>query len=296
VSVTTGATFEINKGQKFSANLSSAWRPPHVAELDSNGTHQSVAAIEYGLLLNDSTNAVMNIDEVDFENEQALKLVTSYQQQVGALQFDVTGYANYIFNYIYLKPGGITINLQGALPYFRYTQTDALFLGAVISGTWQATNRLKLGSMVSLLRASDDRNRDYLEFIPSNRYELSFRFEEPARFTLKDFFIETKLKYVDKQRRAPRKIGPEEFQDAQENDTDVFNGDYSNFDFMEAPDAYFLLNVSTGFSVKREKVKYDFRVSADNLLNTSYREYTNRLRYFADDMGRNITLAFKCIF
>jgi iron complex outermembrane receptor protein len=63
VSVTTGATFEINKGQKFSANLSSAWRPPHVAELYSNGTHQSVAAIEYGLLLNDSTNAVMNIDE-----------------------------------------------------------------------------------------------------------------------------------------------------------------------------------------------------------------------------------------
>jgi iron complex outermembrane receptor protein len=101
---------------------------------------------------------------------------------------------------------------------------------------------------------------------------------------------------VDEQRRAPRKIGPEEFQDAQENDTDVFNGDYSNFDFMEAPDAYFLLNVSTGFSVKREKVKYDFRVSVDNLLIASYREYTNRLRYFADDMGRNITLAFKCIF
>jgi iron complex outermembrane receptor protein len=155
---------------------------------------------------------------------------------------------------------------------------------------------LKLGSKVSLLRASDDRNKDYLVFIPSNRYELSFRFEEPARFALKEFFIETKLRYVDEQRRAPRKIGPEEFQDAQENDTDVFNGDYSNFDFMEAPDAYFLLNVSTGFSVKREKVKYDFRVSADNLLNTSYREYTNRLRYFADDMGRNITLAFKCIF
>jgi iron complex outermembrane receptor protein len=32
------------------------------------------------------------------------------------------------------------------------------------------------------------------------------------------------------------------------------------------------------------------RLSADNLTNEAYREYTNRLRYFADDVGRNFTL------
>jgi iron complex outermembrane receptor protein len=31
----------------------------------------------------------------------------------------------------------------------------------------------------------------------------------------------------------------------------------------------------------------------NNLLNTSYRNYLNRLRYYADDVGRNITLQLK---
>lgn len=296
VSATAGATVEIDKRKTWSVNLSTAWRPPHVAELYSMGTHQSVGAIEYGLLLNDSTNEVMDIDDVSFKNEQAVKLVSTYQQQAGAFQFDVTGYVNYIFNYIYLRPTGVTKTVRGVYPYFRYTQTDALFLGADLSGTWEATGNIKVGSKISLLRASDDRNDDYLVFIPSNRYEVSFRYEEPSRFALKDFFIETKLKYVDMQRRAPRVITPREFQEAQENDIDIFEDNHSNFDFMEAPDAYTLLNISAGFSVRREKTKYDFRLSAENVLNTSYREYTNRFRYYADDVGSNYIFAFKCIF
>ncbi|KKM72261.1 hypothetical protein LCGC14_1422330, partial [marine sediment metagenome] len=30
-----------------------------------------------------------------------------------------------------------------------------------------------------------------------------------------------------------------------------------------------------------------------NILNTSYRNYLNRLRYYADDLGRNFTLSLK---
>jgi iron complex outermembrane receptor protein len=165
-----------------------------------------------------------------------------------------------------------------------------------LSAAWQASRNVKVGSTVSLLRASDERNDDYLLFIPSNRYEVNIRFEEPDRFKLKDFFIEAKVKYIDEQRRAPRVITPRDFQESQENDTDPFNGDYSNFDFMAAPAAYALVNVSTGFSLKKEKVRYDFRVAAENLLNTSYREYTNRFRYYADDLGRNFILSFKTIF
>jgi iron complex outermembrane receptor protein len=296
ISATAGASLQLDKQQVWSVNVSSAWRPPHVAELYSLGTHQSAAAIEYGLLLNDSTNEVMDISEVNFENEQALKLVSSYQRTIGATQFDITGYANYIFNYIYLRAGGITETIRGVYPYFRYTQTDALFLGMDISANWQATKNIKANAKASLLRASDEKNDDYLVFIPSNRYEASIRFEEPHRFALKDFFVETKVKYVAEQHRAPRTITPREFQEALENDTDPFGDDYSNFDFMDAPDGYVLLNVSTGFSIKREKTRYDFRMAAENLLNTSYREYTNRFRYYADDLGRNFIVSLKCIF
>jgi iron complex outermembrane receptor protein len=34
-------------------------------------------------------------------------------------------------------------------------------------------------------------------------------------------------------------------------------------------------------------------VGVRNLLNTVYRDYLNSMRYFSDEMGRNISLRFK---
>ena len=76
ISATAGATVGIRENGTLNLNISSAWRPPHVAELYSVGTHQSAAANEYGFLLNDSTNEVLDIDDVSFKTEQALKFVT----------------------------------------------------------------------------------------------------------------------------------------------------------------------------------------------------------------------------
>ncbi|MFM7485593.1 MAG: hypothetical protein ACKO13_01600, partial [Cytophagales bacterium] len=72
--------------------------------------------------------------------------------------------------------------------------------------------------------------------------------------------------------------------------------DKRNSDFMDAPASYWLVNASTGFSLRSQKLKYDFRLSADNLFNTVYRNYTNRLRYFTNDLGSNFSLLIKCTF
>ncbi len=296
-SATAGATWELKKNQSLSLNLSSAWRPPSVAELYSSGTHQSVAAIEYGLLLNDSTTEVMDIKDVTFKTEQAFKGVSTYQVRGERLQFEVSFYGNYIFNYLYLRPTGITKTLRGPLPYYRYTQTDALFVGADISAVWQLSSDFKVTPKASLLRASDERNDDYLIFIPSNRFEVAFRYEKPTFFRFNNFFFESKIKYTAKQRRAPKRtITAREFNEASEQNINLFEEDQSSFDFMPAPQGYFLWNVSTGISVKADKVRYDFRVTTENLLNTSYREYTNRFRYYADDLGRNFIISIKCFF
>ncbi len=296
VSATTGATVKLRKNQTLNLNLSSAWRPPHVAELFSLGTHQSAAAIEYGLLLNDSTNEVMNITDVNFKNEQALKFVSTYQRHWNTFSFEVSPYANYIFNYIYLRPTGVTRNVRGVYPYLRYTQTDALFLGIDISATWQAFAHLKVIPKVSLLRASDEGNNDYLVFIPSNRYEAAMRYESPVLSGLRNFYIESKIKYVAKQNRAPRVLTVREIIEDQEQHIDPFQNDKSNFDFMAAPDGYWLWNLAAGISLKGKKTQYDFRIASENTLNTTYREYTNRFRYYADDLGRNIIFSLKCIF
>ncbi len=295
VSATAGASIQMGQNQSLNLNLSTAWRPPHVAELFSIGTHQSAAAIEYGLLLNDTTNEVMDIGQVNFKTEQAMKFVTSYQKRWKNFTFEVSPYANYIFNYIYLRPVGVTRNVRGVYPYFRYAQTDALFLGADITGAWQPAEFLKLVPKISLLRASDETNNDYLAFIPSNRYEVVVRYEKPAVASFKNFYIESATTYVAKQTRAPQVITVREIQDAQEQDV-PFNPGGSNFDFAAAPGAYWMWNLSAGISVPTKGLQYDFRIACQNTLNQVYREYTNRLHYYADDLGRNIVFSFKLIF
>ena len=295
-SATTGATWQLKGSQQFSVNVSSAWRPPHVAELYSLGTHQSAAAIEYGFLLNDTTNEVMDIDDAPFKVEQAVKWVNTYQKDWKKFHFEVSAYANYIFNYIYLRPVGVTQNVRGVYPYFRYTQTNALFLGADFSGIWQLDNYWKITSKASLLRASDETNHDYLVFIPSNRYEVGVRYERPSLWSIKNFFIESKIRFISKQHRAPRTITVRQFKEAIENDVNLFENDDSNFDFQEAPNGYGLWDLAVGLSIPTEKGRYDFRIASENTLNSAYREYTNRFRYYADDLGRNILISIKYTF
>jgi iron complex outermembrane recepter protein len=295
-SATLGATRNVKKNQTLNFNISSAWRPPHVAELFSIGTHQSAAAIEYGLLLNDLTNEVMDIEDVNFKTEQAVKFVSTYSGTWQNFTMEVTPYANYILNYIYLRPRGVTRTRRGVYPYFRYSQTDALFIGTDLTAHWHLGRHLKLIPRASLLRASDEGNGGYLTFIPSNRYEVALRYEKEVAGPLENFYVESKMRYVDRQRRAPRVVTVREIQQAKEEGRNLFEEDPSNSDFAPAPDAYFLWDISTGVSIKKRKVQYDIRLASENTLNTTYREYTNRFRYYADDLGRNILLSFKCIF
>lgn len=296
VSATAGATVKLKNNQSLSFNLSSAWRPAHVAELYSFGTHQSAASIEYGLLLDSANNSVMDFSKANFNVEKALKWVNTYRYEKERLQFEASVYANLIYNYIYLRPGGITQTIRGPAPFYRYRQTDALFTGVDISLIWQATKRITITPKGSLLRAADITNNDYLVFIPPNRFELDVRYEIPKWKKLAGIFIDSKARYVMRQFRAPREITARQFIEAEENGTDPLQGDHSNFDFMGAPPGYFLWNMSVGMGVPTKKGRYEFRVSAENMLNTSYREYTNRFRYFADDLGRNFIIAAKYVF
>ena len=59
------------------------------------------------------------------------------------------------------------------------------------------------------------------------------------------------------------------------------------FDFMSPPSDFILFGAE--ISYHRDLLKLTVR--ADNLLNTSYRSYTDRLRYFSDANGRNLSIA-----
>ena len=60
-------------------------------------------------------------------------------------------------------------------------------------------------------------------------------------------------------------------------------------DFMAPPEAYYLIGGNCNYQFKVKNQTLRFRLSVNNALNRTYRSYLNRLRYFIDEQGRNIT-------
>jgi iron complex outermembrane receptor protein len=122
----------------------------------------------------------------------------------------------------------------------------------------------------SVLRAYNKTITDYLIQMPPDKFqgELTYNFKTTEK--LKDNYITAAVVYVNKQFRVP-----------------------ANADYALPPAAYTLLNFEAGtkFYVKGQPVIIG--VGGTNLLNTVYRDYMNRFRYYADEMGRNITLRLK---
>jgi iron complex outermembrane receptor protein len=63
-------------------------------------------------------------------------------------------------------------------------------------------------------------------------------------------------------------------------------------DFTPPPQAYHLFEAKVQLTLNRWKNKPELRLGVQNLFNSSYRDYLNRMRYFSDEMGRNITLSW----
>jgi iron complex outermembrane receptor protein len=295
-SSTAGLKWKIKLNQELTSSLSSAWRPPHVSELFSLGTHQSAAAIEYGLLLDAETNRIRAQQNIQLNNEKAFKWVVGWNHFKGPFSLHANAYANYILNYFYLKPGGISKNLRGAYPFFRYQQTNAIFAGADLETELKISGSLKSQFKATYLYASDLTNQDRFLFIPANRTEAVIVYEKPYNNSRSKFSFETKARFVFRQYRAPRVINPQTFINGYSAGVDPLQGDTRNFDFLTPPSGYFLLGVSAGYTVTENEMKYDFRIGSENLLNNSYRDYTNRFRYYADELGRNILISLKVIF
>lgn len=280
---------KLNNTSTFTSSISSAWRPPNMAELYSIGTHQSAASIEYGLLLNEITSEVKPYEKSGVKVEKALKWVVGYKVDRPRFTTEITGYVNYIFDFIYLKPRGVTQGLRGIFPYFRYTQTDASFMGIDFFSNYKINSFWTLTGKASYLRATDETQNDYLVFIPANRVDVGIRYESNSEKKW-SWSAESKLRWVANQSRAPQVITPRQIIDALTQGIDLVSQRPGNFDFKAAPDGYALISLSVGATCKLKSSKCEICLSADNLTNQSFREYTNRLRYFADDVGRNITL------
>jgi iron complex outermembrane receptor protein len=268
-----GATYQFRANFLLTANISTAWRAPNAADLYSNGLHQSAVAYEQG--------------NPNLQPEQAYNSNVALAYTGKRLSMELGVYSNLINNYIYLKPDSVPVVRQrGAFPAYTYTQVRATFQGIDATITYKLTDALTLSSKNSLLFAYDHTNRDYLVYIPPNRTDNSLRYDWDGKWgRLSKLYASVNGLYVARQNRAPA------VSVQQEGGQLIFTGD-----FAPPPPAYFLLGAELGFTYQIGNQPMSVILTGSNLSNRSYRDYLNRFRYYADEVGRNISLKIRLPF
>ncbi|TRX61404.1 TonB-dependent receptor [Fulvivirga sp. M361] len=296
-SFTTGYRWKFSKSKSFRTNLGTAWRAPNVSELYSFGRHQS--SIDYGLLRYSiseanlvTTDDILTEEERPVPSEIGVKWVNTYQWKNKFIDAEVTAYVNYIDNYIYSRPGGITQTVRGAFPFFLFDQADALFFGLDVSSTIKHSGKWKSEFNGNYLWARDIENNDNFVALPpvNLAYRISFNTRKLGPFRSSEFTLD--LGYTFQQFQAPRTISVRTLLEAKSDDINIFAENAADFDFIDPPDGYFL----AGFLWRSTIGPVNTLLRIDNLLNVNYRNYTDRLRYFADDAGINVGLTLSYAF
>lgn len=278
-----GIVPDMQKSFRWSSNVGMGWRSPNIWELYSFGKHG--VNIEYGLWRYQIDNEGITADEVLTSKEKPVKAETGYkwintiQGEVGVDSWKLSSFVNYLDGYIYGKPAGVTSTVNGVYPYYVYDQTNALFFGLDATYRKQFMESLEGEFQGSYLYATDLSEHDSFVEIPPMNIKSRFTYQlDNSAVGDPEFFISGN--YTFKYWQQPQVIYPNQFQLTT---TDVVQG---NFDFMDASEGYFLMDI--GVSGAFRNLKYVLRIN--NLWNQTYRVNTDRLRYFSDQLGRNLKL------
>lgn len=288
ITASLGYALHINEFRDFKTNFGTAFRTPNVAELYSFGQQNfrhTFGLLRSGFRVNGTptTAGVTSFNESDVALEKGYQLTNEFRHNKNGNTHLVTGYVNYIDNYVFDRPISVTQGIRGPQFNFFYDQSETLFLG--IDYTWkkQITPNLSTKLGFNYLWSRDiGRDQPIIEQAPiaSN---LQLEWKQGDFGMLKNSTWKISPSYTFQQFQAPRTVAVGELIDR----TEIITKDSEIFDFTDAPDGYFLLDAAWDFSVK----KWNVSLSAENLLNQSYRNYLNDLRYFADELGINMTLS-----
>ncbi|MDH5382230.1 MAG: TonB-dependent receptor, partial [Cyclobacteriaceae bacterium] len=287
-----GWIHKISDNLNLSTNVGTSWRPPNISELYIFGKHQS--SVEYGLLrFNfDENNKVVASNLTDNENlkiepELGYNFLQSLEFKKNNFQWVLSSYYNYIENYIFAKPAGITNTVRGPFPYFIYVRTDANFMGLDADVEYNGKSGIDQKLSFNLLYASQLNGNPLIEIPPATiNYRVSFSIHNRFLDVLK---MSVEPNYTFKSLNRPDIIPIDDILLAEINQVNIFESKDQVFDLKEAPRGYFLLASSVQMSYK----KFNFQLKCNNLFNTSYRIYTDRLRYFSDQTGRNFVFSLK---
>lgn len=268
LSASMGANYQVNSSTKFTTNFSLATRNPNPSELFSDGLHHSTATIELG--------------DLRLQQEKSYKLNASLVKDFSKISVEVNPYINRIDDFMTLEPNGIETTIRGAFPVFEYRQTQAFFAGIDVEFSYQITQQTLLNGQLAYTYAEDTQlNRPIIDIPPFNtRMELSHRVEEwnNLSLTLTHEFAAKQNRFPDLDFSTPV-LNPE-----------IGELEQTEVRISESPDAYQLLHLGAEIPIQIYNLDAKIGFYVQNVLDTSYRNYLNRQRFYADELGRNFQL------
>jgi len=266
VSATAGLRYDMNENQLIRFNYSFSNRAPNPSELFSDGLHHSAARIELG--------------DLRIKSESASKFSASIERNTSKWGYAIAPYINHINDFIILEPSSVEFTIRGAFPVWTYRQTNAQLLGVDVSLFNNWTTNWRTAHKFSWVRGQDKTTDTPLINIPIANLNNTLVY---TNSDWKNLRIALESQYVFEQNRFPDNIfvfSPEQQQEVALN-------------INTPPKAYHLLALDTEMRLSlRNSDDFTVGLRVSNLLNTNYRDYLNRLRYFVDDLGRNISIRF----
>ena len=250
--LSVGLAKYFDEGLSIRARLAYASRTANPAERFANGVHHALGVFEVG----DST---LNI-------EHGLKGVIGFgAEKESGVEFHASAFAQVFSNFIYQQylPDPI-LTIRGAFPVVAYQQQNA-FLAGVDLDFHAPIGPLQLDLEASYLYGSLSDAAPLPDVAPWQlSSELSYSRTTNGRF--KDWRVAASLRHVGEQNRAPTVLP------------------------RVAPAAYTLaaLDASTHLALGSNVLGVHLTVL--NLFDTEYRDYLDRLRYYAARPGRDIQL------
>lgn len=251
-------------------NVSLASRNPNPSELFSDGLHHSTGQIELG--------------DLRLEKEQAYKINTTFNKDWKSFRIQINPFINRISNFIYLQPTGFETTIRGAFPNWKFKQTEALLTGFDVNTKWEISNHFLHELGMAYVNGQNLSTDEYLIDMPPFVINNKIQYKNESWF---NFVTELKSEVVFRQNQFPNYNFV----------TNIVVDDALTpvlVDISSPPKGYHLLHFYSEMTFKinkRNSLTTSF--SVQNIMNTTYRDYLNRQRFFVDEMGRNIQIQLK---
>ena len=262
-SAATGLTWQINQYNSMMLNLSLSTRNPNPSELFSEGLHHSASRIEIG--------------DLRFEPEVAKNLSVGYDYQSKNFGVRINPFIRLIDKFILMEPSGIQQTIRGNFQVWSYRQTDVSISGLDIETHYELTENLSLEQQLSGVKSYEIKSgKPLINMPPVNMVN-------GVNYSYNELEMRIESNYTWRQSEFP------------DTNFEAFIPETQSTELIDVstpPGAYHLINCSFKGPLKLLKSgKTYWSVTVQNLFDTSYRNYLNGMRYYADELGRVINFS-----